>query len=119
MWTTNCPSGRWRDPLPDPPQARHCLRQIAELQHAEMPAPLSGMAVTDRGVAKLDATAARFIKRANAPWSRKFAGNGVEVIGVFKAVDNSRDAGGDREWRVLRTAEWRAAQGEVHGEDDQ
>jgi hypothetical protein len=72
--------------------------------------------VNDRAVAKLDAAAAWFTKRANAPWPRKFAGNGVEVIRVFKAVDNSRDAGGDREWRVLRaTAECRVAQGDVHG----
>jgi hypothetical protein len=46
------------------------------------------MAYLDVGdVPKLDATAARFIKQANAPWPRKFAGNGVEVIRVFKAVD--------------------------------
>ena len=54
-------------------------------------------AVTDRGVARLDVAAARFIKRANAPWARR-----REKIenGVF-------------------SAEWRAAQGEVHGEDEQ
>jgi len=57
---------------------------------------------TSLSVANLDAAAARFIKRANAPWPRKFAGNGVEVMRVFKAAENSRDAGGDREWRVLR-----------------
>jgi hypothetical protein len=51
----------------------------------------------DRGVARLDGSAARFIKRANAPWPRR-----REKIenGVF-------------------SAEWRAAQGEVHGEDEQ
>jgi len=61
-----------------------------------------GRVPTDRGVAKLDAAAARFIKRANALWPRKLAGSDVEVIGVFKAVDNSRGGARDPEWRVLR-----------------
>jgi len=72
----------------------------------------------DRGVARLDGAAARSIKQANAPWPRKFAGNGVEVIRVFKAVD-SVAARGDREWCVLRTAPVTRRAGRGAREDDQ
>src|SRR5262245_14743701 len=67
-----------------------------------MPVAVKWHAGNDRGVARLDGAAARFIKRANAPWPRKFAGNGVEVIGVSTTAAAAR---GDREWRVLRIAE--------------